>query len=183
MTPFSMPENLDDMDETQQGREVELYRRRLLHHHYVLNTRKYNVLHYAALTDPVGTLRRRLFCHARAPWEGETLDLKVALIQATENWETLAGAGLPCPIVFDPDDVCETMKLDAALREADHYLEVLKDKIGVGPENWVPAEHYQEAMARSKKMKEFGLATIEEEEQARVAVHWPFDDMDEEDYM
>ncbi|KAF8961537.1 protein kinase subdomain-containing protein PKL CAK Fmp29 [Flammula alnicola] len=184
MTPPLMPEKLDDLDETQQRREMELYRRRLVHYHYVNNTEKYNMLHYAALTDPVGMLRRRLFRHARAPWEGETLELKVALIQATENWERLTGACSPCPVVFDPDDVCETMELEAAQREVDRYLEVWRDMIGVGPEDWVPAEHYEEAMARSEKMKEHGLTAIEdEEERARVAAHWPFDDMDEEDYM
>ena len=36
-------------------------------------------------------LRRRLFYHASDMWEGETLALKVALIEATENWETLTG--------------------------------------------------------------------------------------------
>ncbi|KAK0482281.1 protein kinase subdomain-containing protein PKL CAK Fmp29, partial [Armillaria novae-zelandiae] len=185
MMPPSLPDKLDDLDETQQRREIELYRRRLVHYHYVDNTEKYNMLHYAALMDPMGTLRRRLFRLARAPWEGETLELKVALIQAAENWETLTGDGLPSPVVFDdPDDVRETMELDAAQREADGYLEACRDKIGVGPEDWVPAEHYEEVMARSKKLKELGLAAIEDkEEQARVAAHWPFDDMEEEDYM
>ncbi|TFK86561.1 protein kinase subdomain-containing protein PKL/CAK/Fmp29 [Polyporus arcularius HHB13444] len=184
MTPPSLPDNVNNMDEPQREREVELYRRRLLHYHYVESTRKYNMLHYAALTEPMGTLRRRLFRHARAPWEGETLDLKVALIQATEKWETLTGGGLPCPIGLDPDDVRETMKLNAELRELDEYLEVVRDKIGVGPDGWMPAEHYEEAMARSKQLKELGLAAFDDdEERALVAAHWPFDDMDEEAYM
>jgi hypothetical protein len=76
------------------------------------------------------------------------------------------------------------MELDGAQREVDRYLEACRDMIGVGPEDWVPTEHYEEAMARSRKMKEHGLAAIEDdEERARVAAHWPFDDMDEEDYM
>ncbi|KAK0215437.1 protein kinase subdomain-containing protein PKL CAK Fmp29 [Armillaria fumosa] len=185
MTPPLLPEKLDDLDETQQRREIELYRRRLVHYHYVENTYKYNMLHYVALTDPMGTLRRRLFHHARAPWEGETLELKVALIQATENWETLTGGGPPCPVVFDdPDDVRETMELDAARRETDGYLQACRDMIGVGPEGWVPVEHHEEAMTRSEKMKEHALAAIEEEEErARVAEHWPFDDMNEDAYM
>jgi hypothetical protein len=184
MTRPSLPEKLDDLDETQQSGEMELYRRRLVHYHYVKNTEKYNELHYAALTDPMGVLRRRLFCHASDPWEGETLALKVALIQATENWKKLTGGGLPCPFVFDPDDVRETMKLDAEQKEADESLEACRDVIGFGPEGWVPAEHYEEAMALSKKLKEDGLAAAEsEEERAQVAAHWPLDDMDEEEYM
>jgi hypothetical protein len=53
-------------------------------------------------------LLRRLFCRASDPWKGETLALKVALIEAAE---CLRGDP-PCPIVFDPEDVDETMKLD-----------------------------------------------------------------------
>ncbi|KAF8256640.1 kinase-like domain-containing protein, partial [Lactarius quietus] len=123
-----LPENLDDLDETQKSREMELYRRRLVHYHYVKNTEEYNELHYAALMDPVGVLRRRLFCHASDPWEGETLALKVALIQATKSWKTLTGGGPPCPVVFNPDDVHETMKLDAEQIEVDESLEACRDQ-------------------------------------------------------
>ncbi|KAG2366298.1 protein kinase subdomain-containing protein PKL CAK Fmp29 [Suillus spraguei] len=179
-----LPEKLDDLDETQQSREMELYRRCLIHYHYVKNSEECNKLHYAALTDPMGVLRRRLFCHASDPWEGETLMLKVALIQATENWETLTGRGPPCPVVFNPDDAREMMKLNAKQEEADESLEACRAVIGFGPEGWVPTEHYEEAMALSKKLKKDGLAAAEsEEEQAQVAAHWPLDDMDEEEYM
>jgi len=181
----SLPENFDDLDETEQSREKELYRRRLVHFHYVKNTAEYNELHYAALTDPVGMFRHRLFCHASDPWEGETLALKIALIRATKNWETLTGGGPSCPVVFDAEDVRETMKLDAELRGADEAIELYQNLIGFGPEGWVPVEHYEEAMARSRQLKEGALAAAESEgeERAQIAAHWPFNDMDEEEYM
>jgi len=48
----------------------------------------------------------------------------------------------------------------------------------------VPAEHYEEAMARSKKLKEDGLAAAESvEERAQIAAHWPLDYMEEKEYM
>ncbi|KAJ7775916.1 protein kinase subdomain-containing protein PKL/CAK/Fmp29, partial [Mycena maculata] len=134
MTRPSLPENLDDLDETEQSRAKELYLRRLVHYYYVKSTEECNELHYAALTDPVGMLRRRLFYHAGDPWEGETLALKVALIAATENWETLTGTCAPCPVVFDAEDVRETMKLDKVQREADETLEACRNMIGFGPE-------------------------------------------------
>ncbi|KAF8321507.1 hypothetical protein F5887DRAFT_1275805 [Amanita rubescens] len=118
------------------------------------------------------------------PWEGETLALKVALIQATKNWKTLTREGLPYPIAFDPEDARETMKLNAEQRKADEYLEAFQNMIGCGEEGWVPAERYEEAMALSKEVKEAGLAATEsEEERAQVLAHWPLDDTDEEEYM
>ncbi|KAI6020480.1 hypothetical protein EDC04DRAFT_2737450, partial [Pisolithus marmoratus] len=49
--------------------------------------------------------------------------LKVALIEATDNWEKLTGGGPPCPVMFNSEDICETMKLDAEERGVDKTLE------------------------------------------------------------
>ena len=153
MTRPSLPENLDDLNKTEKSGAKQIYRRRLVHYHYVKNTEECNELHYAALTDPVGVLHRRHFCHASDPWEGETLALKVALIEATENWETFTGGGAPCPVVFDAEDVCKTMKLDEVQRGADETLKACQNMIVFGPEGWVPTEHYEEAMVRSKQLR------------------------------
>jgi hypothetical protein len=110
--------------------------------------------------------------------------LKVALIEATKRWEGFTEGGAPCPVVFDTEDVRETMKLDIALRDADVSMEIGRDIVGCGPEGWVPNDHYEKAMARSKALKEETLAeTKSAEERAEVEVHWPFDDMNEERYM
>jgi hypothetical protein len=85
----SLPENLGDLGEGAQSYAKELHRRRLVHYHYDKSTEECNEVHHAALADPMGVLRRRLFQHACDPWEGETIALKVALIDSTNSWETL----------------------------------------------------------------------------------------------
>ncbi len=183
MTRPLLPENFDDLDKTDQRRAKELYHRRLVHYHYVKNTEECNELHYAALTDLFGLLRRCLFNYASDPWEGETLKLKVALIAATKNWKALTEGGAPCPVVFDAEDVCETMKLNEVQGGADALLEVCRNIIGVGSEGWVPTERYEKAMMHSKQLKKDALAAAESaEERAEIAAHWPLDDMDEEKY-
>ena len=88
------------------------------------------------------------------------------------------------PLVFDNEDVHETMELDAALRDADKSLQCGQNIVGFGSEGWVPEDHYERAMACSKKLKEEVLAeTRSAEEQAEVEAHWPFDDIDKEKYM
>lgn len=151
---------------------------------YITTTSKnteYNEIHYAAWTNPMGALRRRPFGHANDPWEGETLALKVALIEATENWEKLTGGGVPCPVVFDAEDVRETMKLDQVQRRADETLEKGENMIGFG---WVPTECYEGAMTRCKQLREGALeSAASAEERAEIYTHWVWDDMDEEKYV
>jgi hypothetical protein len=48
----------------------------------------------------------------------------------------------------------------------------------------VPTQGYEEAMRRSKNVKEGALAAAEsEQERAEIAAHCPLDDMDEDLYM
>lgn len=184
MTRPVLPGNLDDLSESAQSYEKELHRRRLVHYHYVKSTEECNEVHRVALADPMGVLRRRLFDHAGQPWEGETIALKVDLIEATKNWETLTEGSAPCPIIFDDEDVRKTMELDADLRDADEVMQGVQNIVGSGPEGWVPKDHYEQAMTCSKKLREDMLAaSVSDEERAEVEGHWPFDDMDEEKYM
>lgn len=181
MTPPSLPENLD---EAERASEEYRYRRRLVHYHYVTSTEECNQLHYAAFTDPLYALRGRLFQQAGGPWEGETVELKTALIQATEEWEELTGGGVPCPIEFDAQDLRETTALNEELSPADRGFEILQSMCGVGEEGWVLAEDYENAVEFLKERKEEALAGAEsEEERGEIMAHWPWDDMDEMKYM
>lgn len=130
---------------------------------YLRNTVKYNEPHRMALEDPMGVLRRLLFFHARNPWEGETLALKIALIKLTENWKKLVGEDLPCPVEFDPADVGKTMALHAEQKKADRNLKWLQNLIGSAPEGWVPVEHYEEAKTCSEELKRQILEMAETE--------------------
>jgi len=184
MTPPSLPKNFDELEETERTAAMGVHRRRLGHYHYVTNTEEYNKPHYDALTDPMCVLRSRLFNYASYPWEGETLELKVALIQATERWEALTGGGAPCPVVFDAEDARETTELNEVQGKADKAFEVWQDMFGLGPEGWVPTQDYEETVALCKQMKEEALTEAEsEEERAEILGHWPWDDMDEGKYM
>ncbi|KAG6824684.1 hypothetical protein H0H92_006131 [Tricholoma furcatifolium] len=79
------------------------------------------------------------------------------------------GGDSPCPITFDPADIDETTILDAQQRAADEDLEAFKNSIGiVGTHCLVHNQHYEEAIANNKKIKENVLA-----ENPQMAAHWP----------
>lgn len=185
MMPPLLPDNFEELDGSERTEAEDVHSRRLVHYHYVRNTEEYNKPHYNAMTDDMCVLRTRLFDHASKPWEGETLELKVALISATESWETLTNnKGAPCPVMFDPEDVRETMALDEAQRKGDQLLEMWQNMLSVGEEGWVPVQHYDEVLANCKQTKENVMAEVTEEEgRAELMAHWPWDDMDEEKYM
>ncbi|KAG6888158.1 hypothetical protein C0995_010274 [Termitomyces sp. Mi166 len=184
MTPPSLPEHFDELDGTERAGAEEVYRDRLVHYHYVTSMEECNKLHYAAFTDPMHALRGRLFLHAGSPWEGETFELKLALIQATERWKALRGGDVPCPIEFDAEDVRETRKLNEVQEKADMLFATCQNMIGLGEDGWVSTEDYEDAVALLKKSKEKGLADAQSaEERAEIMGHWPWDDMDEGKYM
>ncbi|KAF9484965.1 hypothetical protein BDN70DRAFT_903421 [Pholiota conissans] len=168
------------------GEMQEIYRRRLVHYHYVVNTAKYNKLHYMTLTEPMALSRFRLFSASSDMWGGETRPLKVPLIHATERWKEFTGDDAPCPIAFDAEDVARTEKFDETQRGANENIETLRNIIGCGEDSWVPAEHYFEAMAFCNKMKEDGMALAEADPEKvleEMTAHWPFNDMDETEYI
>lgn len=184
MTPPTLPKNFDELTAAQRDREEYRYRRRLVHYHYVSSTEECNQLHHAAFTDPLYSLRGRLFQQAGAPWEGETIELKNALIQATEKWEELTGGGVPCPVKFDAEDLRETTALNKELSDAERGFEFLQDMCRVGEEGWVRTEDYENAVEFLKKTKDDWLADSESvEEREEITDHWPWDDMDETEYM
>ena len=92
MTPPSPPENqnYDEVDEPEQIRAEEVYRPRLGHYYYLKTTEECDKLHYATLAGPIALLASRIFFHASNPWDGETLALNVALIEAMESCERRA---------------------------------------------------------------------------------------------
>ncbi|KAG6821765.1 hypothetical protein H0H92_000983 [Tricholoma furcatifolium] len=129
--------------------------------------------------EPMSAQHLYLFECSSSPWQGETIDLKIALIDATKDWVDHTEGNSPCPITFDSADIDETIILAAQQTEADEALEAFKNAIGiVGPHCLVYNEHYEEAITISKKIKEIVLA-----ENPQMAAHWAFDNMDEEQYM
>ncbi|KAG6856869.1 hypothetical protein H0H87_012686 [Tephrocybe sp. NHM501043] len=100
---------------------------------------------------------------AGGPWEGETFDLKAALIQAMNRWEELTGGGVPCPIEFDTKDLDETVVLDEVVSTATRGFEFLQSIYGVGEQGWAPPEGYEGAVAFFEECKEEALAGAESE--------------------
>ncbi|KAI0722134.1 hypothetical protein C8Q72DRAFT_787511, partial [Fomitopsis betulina] len=118
------------------------------------------------------------------PWEGENHDLKALLVEATEKWAKLAGANVPCPVEFDPDDVSKTKAFSKRLQLSDRNFAGCQAIVGFESETWVPNEHYKRAKALAELLKLTVLMEIPAgEARDNAAANWFLDDMNEDDYM
>lgn len=191
LIPPELPQDFDEMNESEQFEQVVLLRRRQLHYFYVAATAKFNPIHYGALTRDFSTLRRKLFDHASSPWEGDNITLKADLIELAQNWSDVIkshsntgnDANPLCPVRFSEEDMKHTLDLNAAQLEADEQLQACRDVIGIGPEGWVPLDQYDEVKQRESKLKADALEAAEsDQERLMLQEHWIFDDFDENEY-
>ncbi|KAJ2913700.1 hypothetical protein MD484_g6711, partial [Candolleomyces efflorescens] len=187
MVEPELPDNFDTLSEEDRDWENELLRRRLVHYHYKLSTAAYNEVHHKGLVDPLNPFRRRIFIHASAIWEGETIKLLCAMIDLACNWEAFATDGTPCPVDFTEAEIEKALKLYQDLAKAERGKRQLMANVGYADETWVPVGDYEAAKAFGQELKRMTLkASAEdkettEEEYALIEANWPLDDMDEDE--
>ncbi|KAF9552404.1 hypothetical protein CPC08DRAFT_646941 [Agrocybe pediades] len=185
LIPPSFPSNADKMEESELMEAVQLYHDRLIHFHYAKATEELNKLHHEALSDWASLFIRRLWYHSGIPWEAETHDLKALLIEVTEKWGKLTEPGVPCPVVFESDDVTETKAFSKKLQQAEEIFQGIQRVIGFEKtETWVPSDRYTQAKNLAEKLKQTLLTELPEGElRDNILANWFLDDMDEKDYM
>ncbi|OSX65443.1 hypothetical protein POSPLADRAFT_1134045 [Postia placenta MAD-698-R-SB12] len=187
MVQPKLPDDFGELPEEKQEWEMELLRRRLVHYHYSLSTATHNRIHHQGLVYSLNTFRRRIFNHATAIWEGETIKLLYALIDMVSGWASFAKDGTPCPVAFTEDEEAAAKKLYLALANAERGERMLRDRVGYGEETWVPVARYEDAKALGQEIKRMTLKACAEDEEttgeeyAVIESNWPLDDMDEEE--
>ncbi|KAJ7623720.1 protein kinase subdomain-containing protein PKL/CAK/Fmp29 [Roridomyces roridus] len=171
-----------DRNDDVRAQDMQELLSRLKHYQYLKDTEELNPLHHIALTEPQRELRRGLFKESYRPWDGETFRLRRWLVQASEEWDALAAHS--CPLVFDSEYLTETSRLREEEADADFDTTYCHEAVGCASDGWVPNEAYQEALAKSKKMKANFMAYFDTaEEQGNFSANWMFDDMSEDPYM
>ncbi|KAG6848010.1 hypothetical protein H0H93_004203 [Arthromyces matolae] len=188
--PDASASDFDHLSKEDQEWERELFRRRLVHYNYNLSTAVYNKIHHKGLVYPFNAFRRRIFNHAIVPWEGETIKLQYALMEMVDGWGRFTSkddADEPCPVVFTEEEKASAEKLYRAVQAAEKNEKMLMEYGGYAEETWVPAAHYEEAMAFGREIKRVTLQGAREDEEtteegyAAMEKNWLLDDMDEEE--
>lgn len=182
------PSNLDELDEDDRKSEIELYRRRHTHFYYTETTCTKLSSHYDALAHDKGLVRKRLYCLAVEPWEGNSIPLKANLALVAKCWSEFMRTAresdykaAPCPISFQEKDAEETVRKSLEQEKMDKTMRMLRDGIGISTNGWVSFEKYDYAVAAANEVKAMALGFAESDHEREMIVqHWPFADFDED---
>ncbi|CAG7970391.1 unnamed protein product [Penicillium salamii] len=183
-----LPENFDKLGNEEQEILQETMRRRIVHFYYAALTMKSLPDHFDAIRTENCMLRAKLFHHAQAPWEGDSVSLKYAMLQVLKNWPmSLDGAAqltpVECPIQFSGEEMQKCSEDHRQEQEKLQELGEMRDLIGTDALGWVSARDKNElerCRAIIKSIKD-GLMEHSSTEMEKTAVlsHFPFDDHDE----
>lgn len=86
---MKLPANFESLSSEEQASTRELMRKRLIHFYYAAMTMKLMPDHFDALRKDSLMLRAKLYDRTTAPWDGDSVLLKFALIQAIKKWPLL----------------------------------------------------------------------------------------------
>lgn len=186
--PELAPE-FDELDEQDQQKDLEHYRRRHAHFYYMAATAARHETHHKAMAYDPCLVRKKVFHHVLEPWEGNSVPLRTDIIEIAKQWPKIASeagqdSDVPtdCPISFSEEDIKDTVGKALEQDDMDSTMKHLRDVLGCSSDGWVPHERYEKAMAAAVDMKEQALRIVKDDplECEMTRKHWPLDDFDED---
>ncbi|RAH46310.1 aminoglycoside phosphotransferase family protein [Aspergillus brunneoviolaceus CBS 621.78] len=181
-----LPDHFDQLNHEEQAAVQETMRRRIVHFYYAALTMKSLPDHFDAIRTENCMLRAKLFHHAQAPWEGDSVSLKYTMMQVLTNWPMPLYEGAPtglmeCPVHFSEEEIQNCAEDHRQEQELLQELGEMRDFIGTDALGWVPDEdEFERCKAVIQSIKN-GLMEHSSTEMEKTAVvhHFPFDDHDE----
>ncbi|KAJ6136808.1 hypothetical protein N7497_012361 [Penicillium chrysogenum] len=180
-----LPDNFDKLSHEEQDIVQETMRKRIVHFYYAALTMKSLPDHFDAIRTENCMLRAKLFHHAQAPWEGDSVSLKYAMLQVLKNWPmSLDGAQtrpVECPVQFSEEEMQKCSEDHRQEQEKLQELGEMRDVIGTDALGWVSDKvELERCRAIIQSIKD-GLMEHSSTEMEKTAVlsHFPFDDHEE----
>jgi hypothetical protein len=191
-----LPENFQSLSIEEQENVQETMRKRLVHFYYAALTMRKIPDHFDAFCDKNAMLRAKLFARAGAPWEGDSVSLKYAIVQAQSRWPMAlkeerkdqsvptnnSGRSTKCPVKYSDAEIEQCVRQYEQEEEKMKELVEMRELLGTDALGWVTDEHLDQAQARAQAIKT-GMLEHSSTEIERTAVleHFPFDDHDEDE--
>ena len=178
-----LPEGFDRLSHEEQDQVRETMRRRIVHFYYAALTMRSLPDHFDAIRTDNCMLRAKVFCHAQAPWEGDSVSLKYAMLQILKKWPLSLDEGaqtksIECPVHYSQEEMQKCTEDYRQEQEKLQELSEMRDLIGTDALGWVPDEGELERCRNVIQIIKDGLLEHSSTELERIAVlsHFPFDD-------
>jgi hypothetical protein len=174
-----LPENFDDMEESEQICALETYRKRQMHYFYVGYTDRHNKSHFEAMSKPHLVMVNKLYDIAARPWEGDNTSLQAEIIKLSRCWHdtTLPHERGILPINYTEEEITQCLAIDEKQQEADAQMQTLRDCFTTNIDGWVSSELYEQAKARAEDVRQQMIdAADTDEERQEIKENWPFQD-------
>jgi hypothetical protein len=183
---IKLPENFDRLSHEEQETVQETMRKRIVHFYYAALTMNSLPDHFDAIRSENCMLRAKLFHQAQAPWEGDSVSLKYAMLQVLKNWplsldEGAQSRSVECPIHFSEEEIQKCSEDHRQEQEKLQELGEMRDLIGTDALGWVSDEDELERCSVVIQSIKDGLMEHSSTEMEKTAVlsHFPFDDHEE----
>ncbi|KAJ5928331.1 kinase-like protein [Penicillium verhagenii] len=179
-----LPDNFDRLSHEEQETVQETMRRRIVHFYYAALTMKYLPDHFDAIRTENYMLRAKFFHQAQAPWEGDSVSLKYAMLQVLKKWPMSLDEGarfVECPVHLTEAEIQECLESHCQEQEKLQELEEMRDLIGTDALGWVSDDDELKRCRAVIQSIKSGLMQHSSTEMEKTAIvsHFPFDDHDE----
>ncbi|EME39385.1 hypothetical protein DOTSEDRAFT_91755 [Dothistroma septosporum NZE10] len=178
--------DFDSLSPAEQKEQLDTIRRRLIHFYYAALSLKKMEDHFDAFRNQNAMLRAKLFSRAGGPWEGSSLSLEHAIIEAQQQWPmdlegSSSGTVEPCPFRYSPERINACVKKVQEEEEKLEELEDMRGMLGTDSQGWVQDDDH---LARAKTMRDLMKSRWLKEcdtdlERKSIQDHFPFDDHEE----
>jgi hypothetical protein len=175
-----LPENFDDLEESEKISALETYRKRQLHYFYIGYTERHNKIHFQAIDKPHLVMVNKLYDTATRPWEGDNTSLKAEIIKLSRSHHLDAAFSHTretFPINYTEEEITQCLAIDDKQQEADAQMQTLRDCFTINIDGWVSSELYEQAKARAQDVRQQMMdAADTDEERKEIEENWPFQD-------
>ena len=147
-----LSDNFEEMNPREQEEALMNLKRKQANLYYTAATGLKCERHMRALRLPYLDMRQYLIKQAGMPWDGDLVNLQVALIGVHSKWSDLVGER-PCPISFTDEEMQFALQESREWNEAAEVLITIRDTLDIDEEGGTDPENYNRAAALNKESR------------------------------
>lgn len=177
-----LPANFDQKTAEEQEEIKESHRRRAVHFLYAAYSKTMNPDNWQAFRDHAAVARARMYDRSAAPWEGNSIPLKAAIINILKEPALLKQDSLPPSVKYTDDEMDKCLTLEERIDDRRQELSMMQDTLGIDSYGFCrDDEHLTFVKGMIENFRAGILAECTTDtERRQLTDHWPFVDHDED---